>query len=73
MDGAREGVEEGRPYTSNLLKGLGNAYHPSVSCHTPHSLNIKYPTPVSVMEGTRLCPSRINFMQIFFGSELTHF
>ena len=65
------GAEEGRPYPSNVLRG--NAYHPSFSCHAPHSLNIHYPTPVSVMEGTRSCPSCINLIQIFWGSELPHF
>ena len=67
--GPVRGVEEGRPYPSNLLKGLGTAYHPSVSCLTPHSPNNQFPTLVSVMEGTHSCPSRINFMQIFLGSE----
>ena len=63
--GPERGVGEERPYPSNLLKGLENAYHSSVFCHAPHSLNNQFLTPVSVMEGTHSCSSRINFMQIF--------
>ena len=52
VGGAREGGGRGaeRPYPSNLLNGLGIAYHLSVSCHAPPSLNIQYPTPISVTE-----------------------
>ena len=65
--GGGGGVDEERPYSSNLFKGLGNAYHPSVSCHTPHSLNIQFPNwRENMCFRSILIPYRGSIVQLLF-------